>query len=368
MSKHDGILSVKYVGVDLHSTQFTCCFLGEDGVQRSETYSVDEEGFRKFQGMVDANTYIMVEATKGSFKFWEIMHPHVRECLIANTYKLKLISMVGKKTDKIDAEKLAKFLKMQIQSNEQLFRPVYVPEAEIQALRSLFASYKFLNRQSTMTKNMIHALFKQQLLVIERRDLASQVGRRRIMEIPLPDFAAVQVKIMMDNLESIEAQRSRIEDEIYKVGRKYEKQIDILTSINGISPLIALALMADIADVSRFPNAKHMTSYLRSVPDIDSSNNSTKILRTTKQGRKLSITLLTQAIIHVRRANTNLLAWDQKKRGKKSAGRIRMAECRKTFVHIYHMLKNGEYYRFRQANRHKVKMNEFRNRLIKLAA
>ena len=40
--------------------------------------------------------------------------------------------MVKKKTDKIDAEKLAIFLKMQITSNEELVKPVYIPEKTIQ--------------------------------------------------------------------------------------------------------------------------------------------------------------------------------------------------------------------------------------------
>ena len=39
--------------------------------------------------------------------------------------------MVNKKTDKVDAEKLAIFLKMQVMSGEELIKPVYVPEESI---------------------------------------------------------------------------------------------------------------------------------------------------------------------------------------------------------------------------------------------
>jgi len=82
---------------------------------------------------------------------------------VANTHKLKLISLVKKKTDKIDAEKLAIYLKMQILSGEQLIKPVYVPDNTIQELRSLFTTYKLLRKQIGQLKNMIHAILKQNL-------------------------------------------------------------------------------------------------------------------------------------------------------------------------------------------------------------
>jgi len=40
-------------------------------------------------------------------------------------HKLKVISLVKKKTDKIDAEKLAIVLKMKVKSNQRMFEPVH---------------------------------------------------------------------------------------------------------------------------------------------------------------------------------------------------------------------------------------------------
>ena len=42
----------------------------------------------------------------------------------------------------------------------------------------------------------------------------------------------------------------------------------------------AIALIADIACIDRFPNAKHFSSYLRSTPSVDSSNEVIRIGRT----------------------------------------------------------------------------------------
>jgi transposase len=67
--------------------------------------------------------------------------------IIANTYQLKTISITDKKTDKIDAVKLARMLKLQVLGEEQLISPVTIPSKEIQDLRALFATCRTLRKQ-----------------------------------------------------------------------------------------------------------------------------------------------------------------------------------------------------------------------------
>ncbi len=77
--------------------------------------------------------------------------------------------MVKKKTDKIDAENLAIYLKMQITSGEELVRLVYIPEQLIQDLRSLFTTYGLFRRQIGSIKNRIHSLLKQNLFPFTKK-------------------------------------------------------------------------------------------------------------------------------------------------------------------------------------------------------
>jgi len=105
----------------------------------------------------------MVEAPTNTFKFVELIRDKFKEVYVANTHKLKLISLVKKKTDKIDADKLAIYLKMQILSGEELIKPVCVSENTIQDLHSLFTTYRLIREQIGQLKNRIHALLKQNL-------------------------------------------------------------------------------------------------------------------------------------------------------------------------------------------------------------
>jgi hypothetical protein len=130
--------------------------------------------------------------------------------------------------------------------------------------------------------------------------------------------------------------------------------------MRGISVFTAIALMADIATVERFPNSKHFTSYLRSAPGIESSNAITRITGTNKSGRKLSLTLITQSLNHFRDSNPKLSRWyDKKAEYINRKGKIRMALCRRVFTELYQMLKKQEYHYFRYEKNHLMKMNEY---------
>jgi transposase len=86
-------------------------------------------------------------------------------------------------------------------------------------------------------------------------------------------------------------------------------QIELLTSMKGISVFIAIAIIADIIDVSRFRDSKAFTGWLRSAPEAVNSNTPVSIRGTNKQGRKLSATLLNQSPNHVLDFSLKLRGW-----------------------------------------------------------
>ena len=135
--------------------------------------------------------------------------------------------------------------------------------------------------------------------------------------------------------------------------------VRILTSMKGISVFTALALIADYADISRFKNSKNFTSYLRSTPSVDSSNDKTYIGKTSKFGRKLSLSLLTQSIEHFKAGNQKISRWHSLKQGHKSSGKIRMAICRKVLSEIYCMLTRRNLHYYCDTANHDRKMNTY---------
>ena len=58
---------MKYLGIDLHSNRFTCCFLSENNGKKIITYNLDSQGIKDFLTLVNQGTSIMVGASTNTF-------------------------------------------------------------------------------------------------------------------------------------------------------------------------------------------------------------------------------------------------------------------------------------------------------------
>jgi transposase len=169
----------------------------------------------------------------------------------------------------------------------------------------------------------------------------------------------------MDRLERDEADVAILKEQVELQAEPFIEQIDILTSMKGISVFIATAIIADIIEVGRFKDSKHFTSYLRSAPHTASSNTSTSSQGTNKKGRKLSSSLLTQSLNHVLNANLKLRRWYDRLSEYKKAGLVRTGLRRRVLAEIYQMLKKGEYHYDMDVHNHETKMAQYRKFLEK---
>ena len=351
---------MKFLGIDLHSNCLTCCIIYEDEKRFRHSFSFEQESLNKFYQHLDEDTHVIVEASTNTFKFVELIREKVNDVYVANTHKVKAVPMERKKTDKVDAERLAMYLKMQVLSREMMAKPVYVPENTIQNLRSLFSTYQLIVKQIVSTKNRIHALLKQNLFPFTKTYIFGKAHREAIQNLEMDEAMSFQIRLLFKALLQLEGNKVELKKKILTVGSEYINEIDILTSMRGISVFMAIALMADIATIVRFPNSKHFTSYLRSAPGVESSNEMTRITNTNKSGRKLSVTFITQSLNHFRDSNPKLSRWYVKKVAYiNRKGKIRMALCRRVFTELYQMLKKQEYHYFRDEKNHLMKMNKY---------
>jgi transposase len=357
---------MQFIGVDLHTNKFTCCYR-DDTAEKKETatFELTECGLEDFYQTLTPDTYVLVEATTTTFSFVRLIQPLVKEAIVANTYELKQISLARKNTDKIDADILCRTLKMQVLSGEQIISPVVVPPVEIQELRGLFTTYRLYKKQTTQIKNRIHSLLKEKLYGFTQEEIFTRKRRKMMREIESASVMSFQINELFDTLEYYEVRIESLQDKISEHAEPFMREIEILTSMKGISVFIAIAIIADIITVDRFKNSKAFTSYLRSAPKVSNSNTSVSIRGTNKKGRKLSATLLTQSLNHVLNASEKLNRWYSRLTMYKKAGLVRTGLRRRVFAEIYQMLKKGEYHYGREAQKHEAKMCQYRNFLEK---
>jgi transposase len=352
---------MKFIGIDLHTNRFTCCYLTDNTKEKQTvTFELNLLGLKKFYSTIDKETYVLIETTINTFSFASLFKDFVKEVIVANTYQLKSVGIAGKKTDKLDAAKLAEKLKAQVISGVDQIAPVAIPPKEIRDLRALFATYRILRKEIGQTKNRIHSLLKENLFPFTKEFIFGKKSRIQIRNISNDAVLFFQINLLMDSLENLERSFDKLVEAIMKAGAQFMSQIEILTSMTGISVITAIAIIADVFDVTRFKNSKHFASYLRSAPRVESSNGKTVIKSTTKAGRKLSITLISQSLNHFRDNNKTLAQFYDRAKVCKKKGVIRMALCRRVITQIYQMLKNQEYHYFCNQVLHEKKMAVYR--------
>ena len=363
---------MNFIGIDLHTNRFTCCYRDErSSVQEPvkgrviKTFELDAEGLAAFYRTLTEDTYVLVEATAPTFSFVRLLEGRVKETVIANTYELKQVSLARNNTDKIDADKLCRIMKARVLSGEPMVSPVTLPPVEIQELRGLFTTYRLFQKQNVQLKNRIHSLLKEQLYGFTQEEIFGKRDRKEIREIAPGTPLHFQINLLLDRLERAEEDVETLKGQVLRQAAPFMAQIQILTSMKGVSVFIAIAIIADIISVDRFKNSKSFTSYLRSAPSVSNSNTSVSNRGTNKKGRKLSATLLTQSLNHVMNSSLKLRRWYDRLCEYKKPGLVRTGLRRRVLAEIYQMLKKSEYHYGRDARNHDAKMAQYKRFLEK---
>src|SRR5437763_10354345 len=103
---------MRHIGIDLHKTNFVVCFLSADETQRLETYALTRDGLARFKRQLRKSDEVAVEVTANIYYFHDQIKASVSRVVLVDTYRFSVIAKSKKKTDRADAQALARFLKL----------------------------------------------------------------------------------------------------------------------------------------------------------------------------------------------------------------------------------------------------------------
>lgn len=357
-----------FYGIDLHSDSFVAASLTleespDQGIVKTTKYYLEESSFQKFKETLTKNDYVIVEACTNSFWFYDQIVSLVNKCFVLDVNKFKANI---KKTDKVDVKKLVKKLAFFIlaHGDEDDLPMVFVPPVAVRELRALFSTYQLNKKTMTQFKNRIHSLLKQNGICLSRKEITEPKFHNKIANTLMSETWKFQVRTLLHQLEMLEQQTEELKKVIYELGNQlFPKEIELLLSIKGFSPLTAIALMSDVINVERFPCVKKFCSYLRTAPRVKSSNNHTKIGSTNRNSRSLSCTLLSQSVEHFAKSGPYLNDFYARVKVGKRPGVYRMALIRKILVCAYNMLKREQLFYWTEDKLYNFKLKKFRKNL-----
>ena len=266
--------------------------------------------FGKYVEGLGPTDAVVLEASTGSFWWADQIEAKGARCFVVDPRKFRIIKDSWNKTDKQDARNLAKALWVHVVTGEFGIPTVYKPTGVVRDLRKLFAQYCLLNRQIATHKNNAQAIFVENGVELKKelkcRLFAPESGLELLKEMDVSAASRVCLELTLQVLWKVAEAKERLAVEILLAGEPLKSQAELLISIKGVTPLIALAFLADVADVRRFRTLRKMNAYLGLVPRASNSGGKSRPGHITRESRKLTRTILTQCVHHVAASSESL--------------------------------------------------------------
>jgi transposase len=298
-----------HVGLDIHSTFITISVLNETGpvVHRAQVRGI-EEVLATLQGLPD-RFEVCSEASCGSGHDHDLFRPLAARVLVAHPGQLRLIVRSKDKTDRTDAERLARLLYLGETPT------VHVPPPEVRAWRELINCRGQLVAKRTRAKDAARALLRNAGVAPPKKpDLWTKAGLRGLRQLELPT-ASQQLRrdLLLEEVEALTRQVQRVEQELNHQARK-APAVALLRTIPGVGARTAESVAAFIDDPHRFRNAKAVGRSFGLVPRQDQSGRRNRLGHITRAGAPVVRPLLAEAAWQAIRRSPTVRAFDERTR------------------------------------------------------
>lgn len=335
------------LGIDLGKFKSVfCTFHNQTGEVRYDTLPTDPKAFREFL-LKTAPTITLFETSTAAGWVHDLCCELKLPCQVVNPLgEAWQWRKVKRKTDRDDAHKMIRLYLL----NE--LPTVHTPSPEGREYRALVNFRQRLIERTTAIRNHIRAMF-------QARGLNLQSGQKAWADEAIAHYKTTYAKPLADCdltelwrgellseltlLETLETQVKTMNQKLNALG-KTNANVQLLTTIPGVGPRTAEAIVAYLDDPHRFKNAREVSAYAGLIPRQFQSGTIDRKGRITKRGPCYLRKLLVECAWLMQRYNpwgaqlVERISRGQKGR-KKSAV---VALARKLLVRCWAMLRKGE--------------------------
>lgn len=339
-----------YFGLDVHKKFIQVCKLSESGkVLGNYRIDGDRESIEDFAKSLKEKDAVVLETTFNSWGVYDILKTSKAKVVVSDSNQVKAIAHAKVKTDKVDAEVLARLLKAD-------FLPeVQMPDEKTWSYRQLISHLRLLSKERTAIKNSIWGVLNRALIKPLFADIFTQKGIRWLEEVKLDPLLRLQMNNLLLMLDAIAVAVKEGEESLEQIAVS-EKDIQLLLSIPGVGLKVALGLVSAIGDVNRFKTPNHLASYFGLTPRLSQSADRSYSGRITKAGTAYGRWLAIEAAQSLALSGSPITASYFKIKNKKGHNVAVTALARKLVVVVWHMLKSQQPYRYANPARVAEKM------------
>ena len=331
------------IGVDVGDRRSQLCVLDREGEIVEETrLRTSEAAFRqRFSGGSAARVVLEV----GPHSPWisRLIARLGHEVIVANPRKLRLIYQNDHKTDRTDAEYLARVGRL----DPKLLAPVVHREESAQADLAVLRSRSALVDTRTALINHMRSTVKAIGGKLPKCSTAS--FHRKVAEHVPPALRPALLPVLeviatlTERIREMEKRAENLAEERYPETR-------LLRQVPGVGPLTSLCYVLTLESPDRFPTSRSVGPYLGLVPAKHESGESSPQLRTTRAGDEMLRRLLIQSAHYILGPfgpDCDLRRWGERltqRGGSYAKRRALVAVARKLSVLLHRLWLTGEVY------------------------
>lgn len=323
---------MRYLGVDLHTDSFTVCTLNG---KRNWLTTYRLKALCDFKKRLRDTDCLAVEATGNTRFFVDSIRERVSDVVVVNPNKFAVIRKSVNKTDKNDAKAIAHFL------SKGMLPGIRMKNKKQAQISSLIGTRDNLVKLRTSLFNKIHNIFNSYGIKLKKEILGTKKGLASVFGYCLDDTVEFELKIIVDQIQSLNVGIKKLDDELEQQGKDNFKGHKNITSIKGIGDKAGTILLSVIGDVNDFKSKDKLAAYFGIVPRVSQSNKTVHYGRITKWGSKIGRTTLVQCTLIAKKYSPYLQRFYDKIKSRRGSGKAIIATAKKFLGIIYETLKNG---------------------------
>jgi len=280
------------VGMDLHRRRSVLVRMTMDG-RKLETVRVTNSpaALRAVLARCGEHPLVVLEATYGWYWAADVLEAAGAEVRLAHPLGVKAFSCRRVKNDERDAADLADLTRM------GKLPEAWIAPAPVRALREVIRYRHKLAGQRTSCKNQVHAVLAKLGVPVTHSDIFGTGGGLWLDQLVLPAPYAAKVASLRALIAVLDGQIARLGQEAAGM-LAGDKGYAAVRELDGIGPVLAAVICAEIGDVTRFGKAGQLCSWAGLTPRHHEPD--TKVIRghCSKQGSRMLRWALAEAVQH----------------------------------------------------------------------
>ena len=325
-----------YCGIDLHATNSYVAIIDKEGAKLvKERRLANDLGqvLRMLAPYRESLRGIAVESTFNWYWLVDGLMDAGYELHLANTNAIRQYEGVKYTDDRHDARWLAKMLSMDILPEG------YIYPKEERPLRDLCRRRAFLIRKRSSMLLSMRGMFECWTGTRTSRNEMRKWTEAELMQLLEDPHTRLGIGCMLEPINAITAQVAVIERRLMREA-KLRQEFRLLETVWGIGKILALTVMFEVGDVSRFPKVGDFVSYCRLVGTDRRSNLKRKGSGNAKNGNPYLSWAFTEAAHFANQYRPAAKRFYQRKKAQRNAIVAVRALAHKLARASYYVLKD----------------------------